>query len=735
MAWNIHWQCCFKSFGGTQYAVNIYEQNYSGSIVQLTGASEPFVTQEDNDDDIFKPIRMQTGYLRVIDYDGTLMESIIPSSNTEKLVRLVQGNYTGTYPSGSFSGSTIRWQGFLQAQAYTQPWEDNANVIEFPVKSVFGALEDVQLNQSNAAAEYNIATFLIQCCSALNLSVPTDMQGCTFLTDVHYFMDRFLTTKLQWAVFFQEETINNQGDSFAQIIGISFYDALSYILTLFGLTVREDGANTIFAQYDTISAIRTWQSSWVVVNRYAEETGTSIGDGNLLPSVQMLNSSTFKGIDNVKGFLPGRKSAKIELTLQDGISLHINLPQTTEDTSTVYEVEDIYSGQVFVQPHSPRSNSIESFSFYEYQQSGSSTSNLVGNSNYQNCLNNSVIFRPLYNPHYSSSDNLHTGAFPCRWYYKKDASDLPTLKNGLFLNQQWLDNNWSFTPNYCYSIKSSLSYKFTSGYLNINLMCYNFMRGKLAGDSDKLYFGEFTSIWSTKPQTKLYCILTWGNKEWNGTQWITHSGNYNTFTIDFDGASVKTNKTTDMQVEGNSGWYIPITEEMSGQVRLYILNVADTTGGMGHYDAHSKIIADFIIEYLPPIGLVESQRSQNTYRHQIMTSGFSNEKEISLRIGTYNNNKQSVSFLKTNSTTYRETYEYFNNSEGTTYAEERPELHLLSRLVAYYNQVRRTFRGVFAYGLDLLNQRYSYLGRNFFGIAEQTNWADDKQEVKFIEVT
>ncbi len=60
MAWNIHWQCCFQSLGGTQYAVNIYEQDYDGSIVQLIGSDKPFVTQEDDDDDVFTPIRTQT---------------------------------------------------------------------------------------------------------------------------------------------------------------------------------------------------------------------------------------------------------------------------------------------------------------------------------------------------------------------------------------------------------------------------------------------------------------------------------------------------------------------------------------------------------------------------------------------------------------------------------------------------------------------------------------------------
>ena len=715
----------FNSLGGNQYAVNIYEQNYNGSVVQLTGAADPFVTQEDDDDDIFKPIRVQTGYLRVVDMDGTIMESIIPSNNTEKLVRL----YSGTFSSGSFTADTIKWQGFLQAQAYTQPWDNQASIVEFPVKSVLGALQDVLIPNSLLSSEHNIAYFVFNAMTRIGVT-PSQV---VLSTDEYQAYSDILGAFLQYGVFYNDETNNNQGDSRQVIVGMSYYDALVGIVSLLGLQVRESGDVIHFSMYDRITTkIENVTLTWDDIEAIADEEGLVDINQNEMPEITMLNEAVFNGIDNVKGFMPGRKSAKIELTLQNGIPLHINLPQTTEDTSTVYEVQDIISGQVFVQPHDKRTNSIETFSYYEYQQSGSTTSNLVGSSTYQNCLQNSVIFRPLYNPHYSTSDNLHTGAFPCRWYYKKDASDLPTLINGLFLNQQWMDNNWSFTPNYCYSIKSSLSYKFTSGFININLMCYNFMRGKLSSDSNKLYFGEFTSIWSTKPQTKLYCILTWGNKEWNGTQWITHSGNYNTFTIDFDGAVVKTNKTVDMQVEGNNGWYIPITEEMSGQLRLYILNVADTTGGMGHYDAHSKIIADLVIEYLPPIGLLESQRGQNTYRQQIMTAGFSDEKEVPLFIGTYNNNKQSVSFLKKNSTTYIENFRYFS---GTSYVEQRPELHLLARFVAYYNQVRRTFKGILGIGLDLLNNRYTYIGRKFFGIAAKTRWRDDIQEVKFIEVT
>lgn len=735
MAWNIHWQCCFQSFEGVQYAVNVYEQDYDESVVPLTGAAEPFVTQEDDDDNIFTPIRVQTGYLRVIDTDGTLLEDMIPSNNTEKLVRLV----TGTYSNGTFTqdsgNDSVKWQGFLQAHAYTQPWDNQANVLELPVKSLLGALEDIQIPDSRASQETRIAGVVARAFTdLLQDNGATAPYGYVYSVDDGDMLSNWLTARVQWAVFFSEETVNNEGDSYQQLVGVSYYEALEMCLSLFGLTAREDGMNLYFVHYDQTPynmQCKVLRYLWSAITSMAG--GGSIQVNNLgdLTATDMLAALTFKGADNVAGFLQGARSAKVEVKLDGGVAFGLELPETTEDASGVIDVQNIYKGHVYVQPHGPRTNSIETFTFSEYQQVGASGSNRVGSSTYAKCLANSVLYRPLYDPHYSSTDNLHTGAFPCRWYYRTEPTQSPSLVNGLFLNQQYLGSGWSFTPDYCYSLQSALSYRYHNGYLRINMKCYNFMRGVLAGDSDKLYFGEFTTIWSEKPQTKLYFILTWGTKEWNGTAWVTHSGNYNTFTIDFDGASVKTNKTDDTQVEETDGWFIPITEEMSGAIRLYILNVGSCETEIGMEDAHSRIIADLEVNYTPVYNMVTSKRTSNTYRETIMQSGFSQEQGISLNLGTMNNNIDSMALIKSSTTEYIEQMTYYTGTNTTT--TQRPELRLLARMVRYYGTVRRTFTGVVQRGLDVMLQRYMYIGF-FFGIRAKTNWRDDTEEVKFIEV-
>ena len=131
MAWNIHWQTSFKSFGGTLYTVNIYEMNYNGSIVYLTPAEDAFSTMEESSNDPFRVIRAQTGYLRVIVDDVSVVNEIMPTNETSRMIKLMQG-------------TTVKWQGFLSKQNYKQPYNDYRWKVEFALKSMLSMLDSVK---------------------------------------------------------------------------------------------------------------------------------------------------------------------------------------------------------------------------------------------------------------------------------------------------------------------------------------------------------------------------------------------------------------------------------------------------------------------------------------------------------------------------------------------------------------------------------------------------------------
>lgn len=124
----IHWQIKFKSLrAGTDYTVNIYDAAYSGNPIPLKGGAEPFVTQEDDDEDLFQPVRTQSGYIRIVD-DGKdangnafNWKDLVPSTDVDRPVTLTSGN-------------VVLWQGFMQAQNFSGTLYGNPQEREFPVQ-------------------------------------------------------------------------------------------------------------------------------------------------------------------------------------------------------------------------------------------------------------------------------------------------------------------------------------------------------------------------------------------------------------------------------------------------------------------------------------------------------------------------------------------------------------------------------------------------------------------------
>jgi hypothetical protein len=124
----IHWQINFKSLRvGALATVNIYDADYTGDPIPLKGGAEPFVTQEDDDEDIFTPVRTQSGYIRIVD-DGKdangnafNWKDLVPSTDVDRPVTLVSSNL-------------VLWQGFMQAQNFSGTLYGNPQEREFPVQ-------------------------------------------------------------------------------------------------------------------------------------------------------------------------------------------------------------------------------------------------------------------------------------------------------------------------------------------------------------------------------------------------------------------------------------------------------------------------------------------------------------------------------------------------------------------------------------------------------------------------
>ena len=122
---------------GTTYVVHI--GGGTGAEVPLIGGAQPFTTQEDDNEDVFTPIRTQSGYLRVVDNgldangNAWNWKDLIPATDTSRPVTLT-------------AGGTVVWQGFMQAQDFGSVLYGNPQEREFPIQCVLTITQGTDIN-------------------------------------------------------------------------------------------------------------------------------------------------------------------------------------------------------------------------------------------------------------------------------------------------------------------------------------------------------------------------------------------------------------------------------------------------------------------------------------------------------------------------------------------------------------------------------------------------------------
>lgn len=729
MAWYKRYQIPFTSFSGTNYCAYIYEKT-SGSLVTLTGAEEPFVTHEDDDTDIFTPIRKQTGYLRVVDETnaGTLLETLLPNNNTEKMVRL----YSGTMSGSTFTDGAIQWQGFMCAQAFSQAWDGQKKVLEFPIKSFLAALEDLQMPVSMASANINLISILVNGIDGLFANPNVAPMDWLYLCDDHVVSPGWFRYLVTGANFFNIESQNLLGQATETWVGNSFYNALESVMKLFGLQAREYGASIYLAHYDhPDNECNMYKWTWANAQKVAREEFATYDWLGVLPDVDMMNALTFKGIDNKVDYILGGKKAAVRFSIHN-TSFVAGIPDSLIDDSEVLKVTLADSDKLYGQPHPARINQAETFDYYEYQQYS-----YIGTSNYNTELQCSLLKGYSTNPMASSQLQLITGAFPVRWYCQRDEKEIIALRTGLWVQSQYYWRT-SSVMHIIYRLSTVNAWVMNSGYLNLNLQLHNLVWITGYG----ILFDDIPPAAYTNVTTQLNIAIRVGDKFWdkNNETWIDNGDplvNYCTFI--FDGPTMRTNKTDDIHVDASDGWFIPV-DNTTEDIEIYILDympvLAPSTPAGSSLISYSHIITDFKLEYYPLKGITTDTRDSNVYQQTILASGFSEEKAVDLSLGTMNNNEPATSFLMTigidDNLTYVESAD-FSTSGGSE--NTRPEIHLLSRMVAQYSTIRRSFRGVVQNSLAVMLQRFTYLTRKFFGVTRSRRWREDTAEITFIEVT
>ena len=138
MAFQIHYKVPFMSFrSGTLYTVNIFKEGSpSGGVKILDAAEEPFVTQEDDDCDMFADIRTQTGTITVLSDNDSLWSALAPNNDIDTPITLTHQNGNSTI---------IDWQGFVQANSFGRELYGDPQELSLEVHCPLSVLEAKQV--------------------------------------------------------------------------------------------------------------------------------------------------------------------------------------------------------------------------------------------------------------------------------------------------------------------------------------------------------------------------------------------------------------------------------------------------------------------------------------------------------------------------------------------------------------------------------------------------------------
>ena len=298
----------WQSLHGIDYVLSI-DDGVSGDPVALVPSAQPFVTQTDSNEDLFTPLRPQTGNIGILG-EVSDMEALLASSPVDRPVTLVAsqgGNSLGTV-----------WKGYLQTTSWSQDWDKGPNEISLPVVSHLGIIESFT---PQLTGYIRFGQFILTMSSAT---------GSAFYTDYVFskLTDPLTTLRYRFSMDNYRKFDNDTGTWSTE----NFRTILEDICRVFGWQCQEIGTTLVFLTAD--------DPSQGCIKMDAANLATLVGGST--PTYETISLSTVTdviyGADHTIDYLPGRKDIKVTGNVNpiDKTIWRFNLDDLTQGSADWY---------------------------------------------------------------------------------------------------------------------------------------------------------------------------------------------------------------------------------------------------------------------------------------------------------------------------------------------------------------------------------------------------------------
>lgn len=270
----------WKSISDIDYTLWI--DDGSATDTRIIGGPSPLVTETGDDEDIYTPVRLQTGNIQIAE-DAVDLPAIIGKDPLSRKVTLFKSGEV--YPV---------WKGYLQTQAFTQTWDTGPNIISLPVISALGALGARIPSGAVADVKYiSFGQFII------------DLVMVENTPDYRFFVFPVLSNPLVTLKYcFNLLNYGTWNEDERKYDMQSYLEILADICRTFGWTAVEKGDTLAFVTPDVEGdyIMMTYANLDLLVN-------------GITPSYDTLTQSTVAqtvfGNDHTTTFMPGRRSVKV----------------------------------------------------------------------------------------------------------------------------------------------------------------------------------------------------------------------------------------------------------------------------------------------------------------------------------------------------------------------------------------------------------------------------------------
>lgn len=684
----VRWQVPFAAHDGTKYRVDIYDEGYTGSPVELTAGETPFTTDEDDSDDFFAPVRTQSGTLQICTETKSgstiKLEDIIPANNIARPVRLVNLS----------NSNAVEWQGFLSCEAYSQDYIGIPQNLDLPLIGVLEAMDSIEVELSESMAFKKILGHVAYAMKAIE-----DKSGMTLFDQMYistYCKNALTTQSFYNNVYFSTEEQISGDNITVDVHSISAKAILEQVAKFFGCCWREKGNNIYLEALGTTSY--SYQSFATIYNNFVVEQKTTVwltAQG----ASEDINNLDWMGNGHQRSITQGMRRVKVTSKLDD-FDCNMALEETPVN-SLVENPEERQSryGEVYVNTN----ETFYSLATHRHMRGKAIFPTDLSGASFQHTSDNSTInysrtifwmdndFRTYYEELVinqtkgSNSGISYTLTSFMSWWRNKDNE----LQSGLMICGIPKYLYWSVVPiqtrtwnkfaltasNWLFRQVTPLIFSASKGYLNLNVEV------PMWRDAEGYTFKPYQN-------PALTMAVKFGNK------WLSQSGDTYSWSSSFATVQVRVSKedgkivgnwASSMGIDEADGLFFNIPSLMVGRVEVYVYHEMDCIHGgdsyTNTYPAFEAFISKLDLTYVPLNEELRTDRSENVYATET-SQAFRDELSVDCDLASYANNTKLATMLWNDSTTPAKLITLGG-------ASVRPEVDLLNRLAAYYGAARQ----------------------------------------------